>query len=63
MGRLHFSICVRPAGKPREYGTTRGHRRRNEDMSTFKKIVWAIVGIVWGLGPILYILVAEGALW
>lgn len=34
-----------------------------EDMSTFKKIVWAIVGIVWGLGPILYILVAEGALW
>jgi hypothetical protein len=34
-----------------------------EDMSTFKKIIWAIVGIVWGLGPILYILVAEGALW
>jgi hypothetical protein len=33
------------------------------DMTTFKKVVWFIVSIVWGLGPILYILVAEGALW
>ncbi len=34
-----------------------------EDMAMPKKIVWAIVGIVWGLGPILYILVADGGLW
>jgi hypothetical protein len=33
------------------------------DMSTFVKVVWFIVSIVWGLGPILYVLVAEGALW
>jgi hypothetical protein len=33
------------------------------DMSTPKKIIWFIVSIVWGLGPILYILVAEGSLW
>ncbi len=33
------------------------------DLSTFTKIVWFIVSIIWGLGPILYILVAEGALW
>jgi len=33
------------------------------DMTTGKKIIWFIVSIVWGLGPILYILVAEGALW
>jgi len=33
------------------------------DMSSGKKIVWFIVSIVWGLGPILYILVAEGSLW
>ena len=32
-------------------------------MTTFKKFVWFVVSIVWGLGPILYILVAEGALW
>jgi hypothetical protein len=34
-----------------------------KDMVTFKKAVWFVVSIVWGLGPILYILVAEGALW
>lgn len=33
------------------------------DMSTFTKVVWFVVSIVWGLGPILYILVAEGSLW
>jgi hypothetical protein len=33
------------------------------DMSDAKKIVWFIVSIIWGLGPILYVLVAEGSLW
>jgi hypothetical protein len=33
------------------------------DMNDTKKIVWFIVSIIWGLGPILYILVAEGSLW
>jgi len=33
------------------------------DMTSLKKVVWFIVSILWGLGPILYILVAEGTLW
>ncbi|MFZ0032939.1 MAG: hypothetical protein WB810_00325 [Candidatus Cybelea sp.] len=33
------------------------------DMTTVKKVVWFVVSILWGLGPILYILVAEGSLW
>ena len=33
------------------------------DISTFQKIVWAVVGIFWGIGPILYILVGNGSLW
>jgi len=33
------------------------------DLTTAKKVVWFIVSIIWGLGPILYIVVAEGALW
>lgn len=33
------------------------------DMSGSKKVVWFVVSIVWGLGPILYVLVAEGSLW
>jgi hypothetical protein len=33
------------------------------DMSGGKKVIWFIVSIVWGLGPIVYILVADGSLW
>jgi hypothetical protein len=33
------------------------------DLTTFQKVIWFVVSIVWGLGPILYILVAEGSLW
>ena len=34
-----------------------------QDMDTTKKVIWFVVSIVWGLGPIVYILVADGALW
>jgi len=34
-----------------------------DDLSQTKKIVWAIIGLVWGVGPILYILVGDGVLW
>lgn len=34
-----------------------------QDLVPFKKVIWFIVSLIWGLGPILYILVAEGALW
>ena len=33
------------------------------DLSGLQKAVWAIVGLIWGIGSILYILVGEGALW
>jgi hypothetical protein len=33
------------------------------DMSGFKKFIWFVVSLIWGLGPILYLLVAEGDLW
>jgi hypothetical protein len=34
-----------------------------QDLDTTKKVIWFIASILWGLGPILYCLVAEGALW
>ncbi len=34
-----------------------------DDLSGFKKAIWAVVGLIWGIGPILYMLVADGALW
>jgi hypothetical protein len=34
-----------------------------QDLDPTKKVIWFVVSIVWGLGPIVYILVADGALW
>lgn len=33
------------------------------DLSTTAKLIWAIVAIVWGIGPILYVIVGGGELW
>jgi hypothetical protein len=33
------------------------------DIGRAKKVVWAVVALVWGIGPILYILVGDGELW
>ena len=34
-----------------------------EDLDGGKKILWAVIGLLWGLGPILYITVGDGSLW
>lgn len=34
-----------------------------DDLSGGKKILWAFVCILWGIGPILYRVLADGALW
>ena len=33
------------------------------DIGGVKKLLWIIVTFVWGIGPILYILLGDGALW
>jgi hypothetical protein len=33
------------------------------DLSTVQKILWAVISVVWGIGPILYILFGGGTLW
>jgi hypothetical protein len=33
------------------------------DLGTPAKLLWALVCLVWGVGPILYILLADGELW
>jgi len=34
-----------------------------DDLDGGKKLVWSVVGIIWGIGPILYITIGDGALW
>ncbi len=33
------------------------------EMSGVKKVVWIIVTFIWGIGPILYLLLGDGAFW
>jgi hypothetical protein len=33
------------------------------DLSGLQKLVWAIVTLIWGIGPILYVLVGDGRMW
>lgn len=36
---------------------------RRGDMDQTRKIIWVLVSILWGLGPILYLLIEDGSLW
>ena len=33
------------------------------DLTGLKKVLWIVITFFWGVGPILYILLADGALW
>ena len=33
------------------------------DIGVGKKIIWVIISVLWGVGPILYVLVGDGKLW
>jgi phospholipase D-like protein len=33
------------------------------DLSGVQKAVWILVTLVWGVGPILYVLVGGGSMW
>jgi hypothetical protein len=33
------------------------------DLNPVQRIVWIVVTFIWGIGPILYVLVGEGAMW
>jgi len=33
------------------------------DLSVLQKIIWIVVTLVWGIGPILYVLVGGGDMW
>jgi Phospholipase_D-nuclease N-terminal len=34
-----------------------------KDLTALQKVVWIVVTLIWGIGPILYLLVGEGTLW
>jgi hypothetical protein len=33
------------------------------DLTGLQKTIWIVIGVLWGIGPILYIVFANGDLW
>jgi len=33
------------------------------DLTSAQKVIWGVFSIIWGIGPILYVLVGGGSLW
>jgi hypothetical protein len=33
------------------------------DLTSGQKIIWGVVSIIWGIGPIVYILAGGGEIW
>ncbi|HKU66302.1 MAG TPA: hypothetical protein VJP85_00855 [Candidatus Baltobacteraceae bacterium] len=33
------------------------------DLTPAQKVVWGVVSVLWGIGPILYVIVGGGSLW
>jgi hypothetical protein len=33
------------------------------DLTALQKVIWIVVTFVWGIGPILYVLVGGGTMW
>lgn len=36
---------------------------QRDDLDGTKKLLWAAICLVWGVGPILYLLLTDGGLW
>ena len=34
-----------------------------KDLTALQKVVWIVVTLIWGVGPILYLLVGNGTFW
>lgn len=39
------------------------HLAGRNDLAPAEKLVWGLVSIIWGIGPILYLLVGRGEFW
>lgn len=39
------------------------HLAGRSDMGLVRKLIWALVSMVWGIGPILYVVVGNGTFW
>jgi hypothetical protein len=61
--KLFWEILLSIVLHPVAFVLTWVHILGRKDLTTGEKILWMIVCFIWGIGPILYILVGNGQLW
>ena len=54
-----FSIILHPIAMILMWIQVLGRR----DLTGLQKTIWIVIGVVWGIGPILYVLMGGGDLW
>jgi phospholipase D-like protein len=61
--KLLFEILISAFLHPLAYLLALINILGRTDLNAGQKLVWAIICIVWGIGPILYVLIGGGELW
>lgn len=54
-----FSIILHPIAMILMWIQVLGRR----DLTGLQKTIWIVIGVVWGIGPILYVIFGGGDLW
>lgn len=61
--KLLFEVLVAIILHPVAFVLTLINLAGRDDLAPPKKVLWGVIAIVWGIGPILYLLLADGQLW
>lgn len=61
--KLLLEIIIALVLHPVAYILTIINLAGRNDLTPAQKIIWGVVSVIWGIGPILYVLVGGGALW
>lgn len=61
--KLFFEILVSLILHPVAFILVLVNLAGRDDLTPAQKIIWAVVSIIWGIGPILYVLAGGGSLW
>lgn len=61
--KLLFEILVSVILHPVAFILVLVNLAGRDDLTPAQKIIWAVVSVIWGIGPILYVLVGGGTLW
>ena len=63
MGKLILEVLIAIFLHPLAFILAVINIASRNDLNGMQKILWGVICIVWGIGPILYMLLSNGELW